>query len=266
MAPRGERSSPEPGLPQSFDPYLRYAIATEFKTFEAFDEERFRLFFLVEFKRAGLATSFERRMKEAGFDVDLGPYDNDSRYVTLRTGTAAVTDPRSYSIWNDLVSRAALSLPLKLSAGPAKPGARRHRWNEGKDRAQPGSTLIGVLDDGCPFAAAQFLRSPASTRVRGIWDQNDRLRVPVGADLFGEYPTDFTYGLEFRRDYAAIPSLIGLDNWIALHSIAGTIDEDGCYADGEFKTLSRRQSHGAHVMDVFAGRVPPSSRVGPSPG
>ena len=30
--------------------------------------------------------------------------------------------------------------------------------------------------------------------------------------------------------------------------------------------MSRRQSHGAHVTDVLAGRVPPSSRVGPSPG
>ena len=38
MAPRGKRSSPEPGLPKSFDPYLRYAIATEFKTFESFEE------------------------------------------------------------------------------------------------------------------------------------------------------------------------------------------------------------------------------------
>ena len=105
MAPRGKRSSPEPGLPQSFDPYLRYAVATEFKTFESFEEESNKLSFLVEFKRGGLATSFERRMNEAGFEVELGPYDNDSRYFTLRTGTSAVTDPRAYSIWNDLVSR-----------------------------------------------------------------------------------------------------------------------------------------------------------------
>jgi hypothetical protein len=30
-------------------------------------------------------------------------------------------------------------------------------------------------------------------------------------------------------------------------------------------TLSRQQSHGAHVMDVLMGRIPTSSRVGPSP-
>ena len=148
-------------------------------------------------------------MKEAGFEVEFGPYDNDSRYFTLRTGTSAVTEPRAYSIWNDLVSRVRLSLPLKLSAGPLKPEPRRHRWDEGKDRAQLGSTLIGVIDDGCPFAAAQFLRSPGSTRVRGIWDQNPRYPIPVGARFFGEYPTDFPYGLEFRRDYAAMPRRLG---------------------------------------------------------
>ena len=185
MAPRGERSPPEPGFPKSFDPYLRYGIATEFKTFEFFEEGKFKLFFLVEFKRRGLATSFERRMKEAGFEVEFGPYEDDSRYFTLRTGTSAVTEPRAYPIWNDLVSRVKLSLPLKLSAGPLKPEPLRDRWNEGKDRAQPGSTLIGVLDDGCPFAAAHFLRSPTSTRVRGIWDQNDtRNPIPVGARQF----------------------------------------------------------------------------------
>ena len=266
MAPRGERSPPEPGFPKSFDPYLRYGIATEFETFEFFEEGKFKLFFLVEFKRRGLATSFERRMKEAGFELEFGPYEDDSQYFTLRTGTSAVTEPRAYPIWNDLVSRVRLSLPLKLSGRPLKPEPLRDRWNEGKDRAQPGSTLIGVLDDGCPFAAAHFLRSPTSTRVRGIWDQNPRNPIPVGARQFGEELTDFNYGLEFRRDFASTPPPpIGLDDWIALHSIAGTIDEDGCYADGRFKSLSRRQSHGAHVMDVLAGRLPPSSRVGPSP-
>ena len=57
---------------------------------------------------------------------------------------------------------------------------------------------------------------------------------------------------------------MGLDEWIRLHSTAGLIDEDGCYADARFKNLAPRQSHGGHVTDVFAGRVPTSSRVGPS--
>ena len=64
--------------------------------------------------------------------------------------------------------------------------------------------LIGVLDDGCPFAAAQFLAAGGDeTRVWAIWDQNPDKR-PVeckdasGNDcLFGHKPKDFKYGLEF---------------------------------------------------------------------
>ncbi len=139
-----------------------------------------------------------------------------------------------------------------------------------------GSLLVGILDDGCPFAAAHFLRTPTSTRVLGIWDQNQG-RTPVEINdrngngcLFGQEPTDFKYGLEFRRHPGlnASTSLrqMGLDEWIELHSAStGSIDEDGCYADAGFMRLSGRRSHGAHVMDVFAGRVPTSSRVGPPP-
>ncbi len=48
-----------------------------------------------------------------------------------------------------------------------------------------------------------------------------------------------------------------------MHSTSHVIDEDGCYAEAGFKSVVRGQSHGGHVMDVFAGRIPPSSRVGP---
>jgi hypothetical protein len=180
-----------------------------------------------------------------------------------------------------------LSLPLKQRSESAfakmivKP-----RYAQGNDA--PGSLLIGVLDDGCPFAAAHFLKNSAggsiSTRVRAIWDQNqweqesdnsreakapisvtDRLGQPRS---FGQTPADFGFGLEFRRDFAATedPRLIGLDEWISLHTTpAGVIDEDGCYADAKFHTLKRQRSHGAHVMDLVAGRMPTSSRIGPLP-
>ena len=44
----------------------------------------------------------------------------------------------------------------------------------------------------------------------------------------------------------------------------GSVDEDGCYGDAKFKRLASQQSHGAHVMDVLAGSIPTSSRIGPS--
>jgi hypothetical protein len=116
---------------------------------------------------------------------------------------------------------------------------------------------------------AHFLKNGVvSTRVLGIWDQNqDKTAATYEGRIFGQALTDFDYGLEYRRDFApgVAPQQIGLDEWMRLHlTPAASIDEDGCYADAFFTSLARRESHGAHVMDVFVGLVPTSARIGPS--
>ncbi len=258
-----------PIFPECFDPYLRYAISTGFKNFEFFDERNFALLLLAELKQSKDAAKFEEEM--GGLGVEFGPDVGDTRFITMR-GKRAAVEPDSWCIWKKYVSRVELSLPSKPST-TAFSRKRRiiPRFEQGKD--PPGSLLIGVLDDGCPFAAAHLLKTLASgavgTRVRAIWDQNhdkEPVTMPDGRD-FGQKLVDFDYGLEYRRDFASsvTSKQIGLDEWIGMHSTpTRSIDEGGCYADAGFTSLSRRQSHGAHVMDVFAGRIPISSRVGPS--
>jgi hypothetical protein len=257
--------------PKCFGPYLRYAISTDFRNFEFFDEKNFKLFFLVEFKRADLLADFDRDMNVAGVLVEFGPADDNSRYVTARTDKSAALDAGPHRVWDKYVSKVELSLPLKPSLEHMLNRRRKlvHRWKEGKP---PGSLLIGVLDDGCPFAAAQFLAAngAASTRVRAIWDQDQgKQPVKLNGGVFGQTLSDFNYGLEFQRESVTPGGVslrqIGLDEWSGLHSTpTGSIDEDSCYADAGFSTLKFRDSHGAHVMDVFAGRLPTSSRIGPS--
>ena len=281
---------PEDHLPSCFDPYLRYAISTDFSNFQFvdekhkfFDEKNFKLFLFVELKQAELVAVFEQEMTDphyvSEFGAEFGPNVGHTRYATLRCRKAAVTDSHALRLWREYVSRVELSLPVKPTSIDKLigKGATIDRSQEGKYPA--GSLLIGMLDDGCPFAAARFLNTPAGagpiTRVRAIWDQNqDKLPVDVNDSSshlcqFGQPLSDFTYGLEYRRDFAApvgSPRQVGIDEWIQLHSTpTGVIDEDGCYADAEFKSLARQQSHGGHVMDVFAGQIPTSSRVGPSP-
>lgn len=290
-----ERGTPAK-LPDCFDPYLRYAISTEFTNFrdhltakpglieerrttkapETFDDHNFRLLLLIELKEAGMAPEFEKALKDLGsaFCIELGPDIGDfskTRYLTMRCRTSAVTDPHlQQDFWTKYVSRVELSLPVRRSEtlGFLERVHVQDRFIEGKE--PPGSLLIGMLDDGCPFAAARFLRAAAgnSTRVRGLWDQNQgKQPAAIGGRTFGMELTDFRYGLEYRRDFT--PNVgsqqIGLDEWISLHTTTtnGT-DEDRCYADAGFKTLARRASHGAHVMDVLAGPIPTSSRIGPS--
>jgi hypothetical protein len=249
--------------PASFGPYLRYAISTDFRDFASFDEGS-KLFFLVEFQHRGPPTGFEDAMKR--FAIQIGPANDDSPYSTLRADKQAVLDPEAFASWNTYVKRAELSLPLKPSS--AAPFSRTNLVQRYVDQP-PARLLIGMMDDGCPFAAAQFLKVAANgsttTRVRGIWDQNDgKQPIAVNGRSFGMRLLDFQYGLEFWR-YHPTAAQIGLDEWRGMHATpAGSTDEDSCYADAQFTRLARQQSHGAHVMDVLVGRTPISSRIGPS--
>jgi hypothetical protein len=170
-------------LPNCFGPYLRYAIDSDFenfstdfedfgKKFRFFDEDRFRLLLLVELKKPEFVREFERAMSARDeFVTEFGPDVGNTRYATMRCRKAAVTDQHgAFPIWRKYVSRVELSLPVR----PSSPAARNRkadlveRYDEGKD--PPGSLLIGMLDDGCPFAAAHFLETTGgvSTRVRAI--------------------------------------------------------------------------------------------------
>jgi|GEM_PF-747563 len=269
---------PDRELPSCFDPYLRYAIAADFTNFapfnKRFDEQNFRVFLLVEFKSLKAAATFEKALANSAYEVEFSPVDRNSRHTTMRArkgvvadayrapGKDARSDPHAlFSIWNDNVSRVELSLPLKPTSN--KPVMKRVLVR--RHGANPPERLIGILDDGCPFAATQFLNAGGTgTRVLGIWDQNQRSPIQTGNNSqFGQALTDFNYGVEFPRgSVPGSPAVIGLDDWIQSHrTSADSIDEDGCYADGGFATLKQQVSHGAHVMDVFAGRVPPSSRL-----
>jgi hypothetical protein len=253
--------------PSCFDPYLRYAISTGFKNFDFFKEPHFKLFFLVEFKPTAPETdpeaAFKDEMKAAGVDdIRFGP-SNYILYRTLHTSTAAVLKRTARRIWDKYFSRVELSLPLLPSLIP------KRRLGKPVHPKSRGRLLIGVLDDGCPFAATQFLKNPVnappSTRVLAIWDQNQG-KTPVhlgGGYKFGETLSNFNYGLEYTRHTAG--SQIGLDDWMQRHlTPSGTIDEDHCYADADFIGLRFRESHGAPVTDIVAGAIPTSSRIGPT--
>jgi hypothetical protein len=174
------------------------------------------------------------------FGVEFGPDLGKSRYATMRSRKAAVVDPDTVTFWNTYVSRVELSLPLKQAE--EKGENLLERWKLSK---KPPKLLIGLLDDGCPFAASHFLKPSAgavSTRVRAIWDQNQGkppAQIYDGSNLcvFGQQPADFTYGLEYVRDSVppSGPRQLGLDEWIKFHSTTGSIDEDGCYADAGFR-------------------------------
>lgn len=304
--------------PSCFDPYLIYAINTEFRDFQVEPRPRYPLNLLVELKPSnsdsmdgaqapGAATSAEPSGSEAW------------GYVTVQCKESFVTDEKYRKFWEDFVSRVELSVPvwprelasdaLELEVDQARfvcakgDGERlkgclnefqikpnSECWSGCTERPKAGALLIGLIDDGCPFANQRFLDPKGSTRVLALWDQD----VPDEHDhavryehqdgtayVFGRPVCDFGYGLEYWRkdpddpkasDIATLrkqhqptvakPPFIGLDVWMQLHRTAyGSIDEDTCYADAGFDTLKHSVSHGSHVMDVLAGRTPAAARM-----
>jgi hypothetical protein len=258
--------------PKCYEPYLRYAISTDFTNFELFDEKRFALLLLIELHQADRAAEFAKMI--AKWQAVLGPEFGDAfphveptRYITMRAGKAAVVDSDAWPIWTEFVSRVELSLPVKPTS--VEEFLKEKHVIPRFEGA--GELLIGILDDGCPFAAAQFLTGATSgkhTRVRGIWDQNNGKKptqLNGGSLDFGRELLDFGFGVEYLRNLPSpSPGLIGLDDWLNKYTTTSHVtDETGCYADAGFTTLARRISHGAHVMDVLVGRIPTSSRIGP---
>ena len=86
--------------PDCFDPYLRYAISTDFRNFEFFDEERFcSCFFLVELhRRPDRSDEFANEewpgstQRSALSSSDRHSDVGHTRYVTMRVGKQAVID------------------------------------------------------------------------------------------------------------------------------------------------------------------------------
>lgn len=110
--------------------------------------------------------------------------------------------------------------------------------------AQQGpDTVIGIIDDGCPFAH-QAYRPGAAASVRYIWDQGG---TPGTGPVPGDAPP-LNYGAEYTSQ---------LDVILAKAGTGQGIDEDSAYALIGLPSLRGMTSHGAQVMSHAAGCARP---------
>lgn len=257
--------------PISFDAYLRYAIQTGFAYFGG-DRSNPTLILLVRFKKDVSQVEFLKKMEllvERG-DIAGGAIEAEShrrwksRFMTVR-GPRALVAPATWVVWEEFTAYVECSIPIQPTA--LKPTVI--------DKERPKSragTVIAIIDDGCAFAHAglRFGLSNTNSRVFAIWNQNLLAPAPhpaiAAGRKFGKKLVDFAYGLEYTRTPLDPGVEIGIDEWIALHKTpTDGIDEEACYREAGFDSLERRVSHGAHVMDVFAGPIPPKSRLSYDP-
>ena len=113
-----------------------------------------------------------------------------------------------------------------------------------------GECVIAVIDHGCPFAHRQFLvkkNGGWSSRVRYLWDQD--ASKASGSTTFWRLPTTL-YGRELTT--------ITMDPLLKQASNAtGQINEDQVYESADYAVMQSHKTHGAHVLDLAAGRIDP---------
>lgn len=122
--------------------------------------------------------------------------------------------------------------------------------------------LLGCIDDGFPIASAQYHRA-GPARLARFWNQENNPPA-IGKELGnpGVDPdgTNFGYGSEL-----ILPKLKSATKprW-ALPNVEDAKDDFGYYQRTQLRRSMHRATHGAHVLDVFAGDLPVRSRVSAS--
>lgn len=240
----------QPGPLDGADPYLVWADGSDFACYGGLDAPG-KIATLIELK-AGKTVADLLAHSGGGLQAsDIpGSYRSVSAQPRFITGwPTAAFFKRLQTTLSDVVARAEISLPVVPQRPKYKPPASP-TCGPAMQRGLQRKTLVGVIDDGCAFAHYHLRDSAGNTRVCRLWDQEDH-----GAFVHqGQVPADFGRGHEVAG--AQLQSLI--DSSTANHAV----DEDACYAASTYDRLKRAATHGAHVTDVFAGRMAVRSRVG----
>lgn len=184
-----------------------------------------------------------QRLREALPGVlEIPPGYQDSSFCTARFSREFLYLLHDDPALRALVVRIELGLPV---LSPVQP------WHGVTQRpTSTGKLLIGVIDDGCPYAH-RGLRRGQGTRLLGIWDQESTRPAFEGG---GTTPREFGYGREAGRPL--------LESWMArARGPSDSLDEDRCYELARYPRLRRRVTHGAHVLGLMCGAMPPRERV-----
>lgn len=230
------------------DPYLMWADATRFAGFAENVPDRIAIAFEVDPKAEGLAAlgkPFTSPLVD-GEAVEIGSRFGVASVRTL--GLSWLLDPAVQR----LIPRFEIGMPLGGAARGLRSGLLRSELDQ-FDLGGADAPVAAVIDDGCPFAHMAFRTRKGKrwrTRIAALWFQEDR--------------TQFGFsGSE-------------LDNYINRSAQLGVVDERACYsslrddlrhrlptpslADGWWHRMMGPATHGAHVLDIFAGSPNPLAK------
>jgi hypothetical protein len=232
---------PEPSLHRmKLDAYLRWVLQTGFRYYDTRASGKTVL--IVRFEKTLDDTSHKRLL---GTGLWICPFYIGSICATVRADIDGLEQQLA-----ELEDLGAVYCELGAPvAPPASHGSTEFTRNPGPGPA----TVIGIVDDGCPFAHHAYRRNdPSAPRVRYIWDQGDT----SGAG--GLPPLPFNYGRGY--DDGMLQAIL------ASATVNGTVDEDTAYGLTALPSLRGAVSHGAQVMSHAAGAARPiEGRAPPAP-
>ncbi|NDR56193.1 hypothetical protein [Aliiruegeria sabulilitoris] len=162
-------------------------------------------------------------------EIDLSP----DRALAKRLGTLAAPG---------LSPRVRLNMPLDAASWVETyaPEAPAPQWRR---PARTPKAILGVIDDGLPFAHRAFLGSDGKSRISHLWLQSARAlasdRVPVGREITnGEIDAlRAAHGTDERRLYRSV----------------GAIDSDMPEIG---RLLDHHATHGGHILGLAGGNGP----------
>jgi subtilisin family serine protease len=114
--------------------------------------------------------------------------------------------------------------------------------------------VIGIIDDGCAFAHADFLdiagtlaKRTYRTRVLALWDQSRQGTAAELAAGWRDVPDFLNRGRELRKPE--------IDAMLAKHTRRRALDEDAVYEELGYDVggSDQRAAHGTRVMGIAAG-------------
>lgn len=186
--------------------------------------------------------------------------DPPSRWVPSHEGSThrtAEVDAAGHAVLRKHAD--VVRVVLAAAQQPSRPTARlpvSRRANRAAspayDGEPPAEVLLGVIDNGCPFAHPDLLRADGKPRVLRLWNQDPGLGLPLRA------PAGFGYGAEWSR--ADLHRLMQ-----ASTAAGGTIEAAHLYRKVGLDMLLHRTSHGAQVTGLLAGRRQWGGRADPLP-
>lgn len=261
----------------SLDPYLLWQVATNLRAMQGSSENiPDTLTFIAETK-GGVGNVLHRSAAPANLSGNHAASSQQlpvwlsffafynrvqSRYVTFRVSTKG---DASDGTWFERVKELAqdqniVRLQLGFSRTPRLGNDLFDSPGHGLQETPPheatknawylnSKVILGVLDDGCPFAHRAMRHSSDTTRVLALWNQSayDPQKPPPGGWTLppNSVFAPNTYGLELTHQ--------AMNAALARHNRAGCVDEEALYTALDMRNAARqRSSHVALVLPLMA--------------